>query len=58
MRIVQKKYGTSLLIITHDVYCARVISERISPLVVGMNYALGNLHETFYPNGFKNRGFL
>jgi phospholipid/cholesterol/gamma-HCH transport system ATP-binding protein len=41
MRSIQKKYGTSSLIITHDVDCARVISERMILLVEGTNYAEG-----------------
>ncbi len=45
MRSIQKKYGTSSLIITHDVDCARVISERIILLVDGINYAEGTYAE-------------
>ncbi|MGB3151937.1 MAG: ATP-binding cassette domain-containing protein [Maribacter sp.] len=45
MRSVQKKYGTSSLIITHDVDCARVISERMILLVDGINYAEGSYSE-------------
>lgn len=45
MRSIQKKYGTSALIITHDVDCARVISERIILLVDGINYAEGTYAE-------------
>lgn len=45
MRSIQKKYGTSSLIITHDVDCARVISERMVLLVDGINYAEGTYTE-------------
>ena len=45
MRSIQKKYGTSSLIITHDVDCARVISERMILLVDGINYAEGSYNE-------------
>src|SRR6056297_1299911 len=45
MRSIQKKYGTSSLIITHDVDCARVISERMILLVDGINYAGGTFSE-------------
>ncbi|MFX0558635.1 ABC transporter ATP-binding protein [Maribacter sp. CXY002] len=45
MRSIQKKYGTSSLIITHDVDCARVISERMILLVDGINYAEGSFSE-------------
>ena len=45
MRSIQQKYGTSSLIITHDVDCARVISERMILLVDGVNYAEGTFQE-------------
>ena len=45
MRRIQETYGTSSLIITHDVDCARVISERIILLVDGINYAEGTYDE-------------
>ncbi len=45
MRSIQKMYGTSSLIITHDVDCARVISERMVLLVDGINYAEGSYAE-------------
>jgi phospholipid/cholesterol/gamma-HCH transport system ATP-binding protein len=41
MRDVQKKYNTSSLIITHDVDCARVISDRMILLIDGIDYAVG-----------------
>lgn len=45
MRSIKNKYGTSSLIITHDVDCARVISERMILLVEGINYAEGTYAE-------------
>ncbi|TYB72563.1 ATP-binding cassette domain-containing protein [Bizionia gelidisalsuginis] len=42
MQEIQKKYGTSSLIITHDVDCARVISDRMILLIDGTNYAEGS----------------
>ena len=42
---VQKKYKTSSIIITHDVDCARVISNRMILLVDGINYAEGTFQE-------------
>ncbi|REE07755.1 phospholipid/cholesterol/gamma-HCH transport system ATP-binding protein [Winogradskyella pacifica] len=41
MQDVQKKYNTSSLIITHDVDCARVISDRMLLLIDGIDYAVG-----------------
>jgi phospholipid/cholesterol/gamma-HCH transport system ATP-binding protein len=42
---IQKKYNTSALIITHDVDCARAISNRMILLVDGINYAEGTYKE-------------
>ncbi|HEY9184046.1 MAG TPA: ATP-binding cassette domain-containing protein [Salegentibacter sp.] len=42
---IQKKYKTSSLIITHDVDCARVISNRMILLLDGVNYAEGSFEE-------------
>jgi phospholipid/cholesterol/gamma-HCH transport system ATP-binding protein len=42
---IQKKYNTSSLIITHDMDCARVISNRMIILVDGINYAEGTYDE-------------
>jgi phospholipid/cholesterol/gamma-HCH transport system ATP-binding protein len=39
MKSIQDKYNTSAIIITHDVDCARVISNRMILLVDGINYA-------------------
>jgi len=45
MLSIQKKYNTSALIITHDMDCARVISNRMVILVDGINYAEGTFDE-------------
>ena len=45
MRNIQKTYDTSSLIITHDVDCARVISNRMILLVDGINYVEGTFAE-------------
>ena len=45
MKSIQQKYNTSFLIITHDVDCARVISNRMILLVDGINYAEGTFKE-------------
>lgn len=42
---IQNQYKTSSLIITHDVDCARVISDRIILLLEGRNYAEGTFEE-------------
>jgi len=45
MQSIQKKYNTSSIIITHDVDCARAISNRMILLVDGINYAEGTFEE-------------
>lgn len=42
---MKKKFNTSSLIITHDVACARVISDRMILLIDGVNYGEGNFNE-------------
>jgi phospholipid/cholesterol/gamma-HCH transport system ATP-binding protein len=42
---IQKKYNTSSIIITHDVDCARAISNRMILLVDGKNYVEGDFEE-------------
>jgi len=45
MQDIQQKYNTSSLIITHDVDCARVISDRMLLLIDGIDYAVGTFEE-------------
>lgn len=58
MRTIQKKYKTSSLIITHDVDCARVISERMILLVDGINYAEGTYEELIASTDPKVEAFF
>jgi phospholipid/cholesterol/gamma-HCH transport system ATP-binding protein len=58
MRTIQKKYKTSSLIITHDVDCARVISNRIILLVDGINYIEGTYAELVKSNDEKVMAFF
>jgi phospholipid/cholesterol/gamma-HCH transport system ATP-binding protein len=58
MRSIQQKYKTSSLIITHDVDCARVISNRIILLVDGVNYMEGTYDELSTSNDPKVKAFF
>ena len=58
MRSIQQKYKTSSLIITHDVDCARVISDRIILLVDGVNYKEGTYNELIASNDPKVKAFF
>ena len=58
MQDIQQKYGTSSLIITHDVDCARVISDRMILLIDGINYAEGTFTELAKSNNPKIKTFF
>ena len=58
MQDIQKKYGTSSLIITHDVDCARVISDRMILLIDGIDYAVGTYAELSSSTDPKIKAFF
>jgi phospholipid/cholesterol/gamma-HCH transport system ATP-binding protein len=58
MKSIQQKYNTSAVIITHDVDCARVISNRMILLVDGINYAEGTFAELSKSNDPKAQAFF
>jgi phospholipid/cholesterol/gamma-HCH transport system ATP-binding protein len=58
MKSIQKKYNTSAIIITHDVDCARAISNRMILLVDGINYAEGTFEELIASNDSKIQAFF
>jgi phospholipid/cholesterol/gamma-HCH transport system ATP-binding protein len=58
MQSVQKKYNTSAIIITHDVDCARAISNRMILLVDGINYAEGTFNELIASKDPKIQAFF
>lgn len=58
MQDVQKKYGTSSLIITHDVDCARAISDRMILLIDGIDYAVGTYEELSTSTDPKIKAFF
>lgn len=55
---IQKKYNTSAIIITHDVDCARVISNRMILLVDGINYIEGTFDELSISTDPKVQAFF
>jgi len=58
MKSIQQKYNTSAIIITHDVDCARVISNRMILLVDGINYMEGTFDELSKSNDPKVQAFF
>lgn len=45
MNDVKKKYNTSSIIISHDLYCIKIVAERIIMLIDGYCYAEGTYNE-------------
>jgi len=58
MKEIQHKYNTSSLIITHDVDCARAISDRMILLIDGINYANGSYEELIQLEDPKVKAFF
>ena len=58
MKSIQEKYNTSSIIITHDVDCARVISNRMILLVEGKNYIEGTFEELSISTDPKVQAFF
>lgn len=58
MQDIKEKYDTSSLIITHDVDCARVISDRMILLIDGIDYAVGNFEELSASEDPKIKAFF
>lgn len=58
MQSIHKKYNTSSIIITHDVDCARAISDRMILLVDGINYAEGTFKELISSKDPKIQAFF
>jgi len=58
MESIQKKYNTSSIIITHDVDCARAVSNRMILLVDGINYAEGIFKELITSKDPKIQAFF
>ncbi len=55
---LQEQYGSTSFIITHDMDCARVISNRMIVLLDGVNYAEGTYQELAKSNDSKVRAFF
>ncbi|MBT8257314.1 MAG: ATP-binding cassette domain-containing protein [Bacteroidia bacterium] len=58
MQNIQEKYGTSSIIITHDVDCARVVGDRMILLIDGINYKAGHFKELSLSEDPKIKAFF
>lgn len=55
---IQKKYGSSSIIITHDIRCVKIVADRIIMLVDGLAYAQGTFEELSKSGDIKIKGFF
>lgn len=58
MNSIRKEYNTSSIIITHDVDCAKAISDRMILLIDGINYIEGRFEELEASSDPKVRAFF
>ena len=58
MSELQKKYNTSSLIISHDMVCVKITSNRIVMLIDGICYASGTYEELSHSNDKKIKQFF
>jgi len=45
MLLMQQKYNTSSIIISHDMHCAQLTANRLTVMIDGINYAQGTFNE-------------
>jgi phospholipid/cholesterol/gamma-HCH transport system ATP-binding protein len=55
---IQKKYNTSSIIISHDIYSAKIVANKIVMLIDGKNYAEGNYQTLRSSNDLKIKSFF
>ena len=55
---IQKKYNTSSIIISHDIYCVKIVANRIIMLIDGKAYADGTYKELKKSNDIKIKSFF
>ncbi len=58
MKSIQKKQGSTSIIITHDVDCARVTANRMILLIDGINYVEGTFEEIAASSDKKIQAFF
>ena len=58
MNSIRKEYNTSSIIITHDVDCAKAISDRMILLIDGINYIEGRFEQLEASSDPKVRAFF
>ncbi len=58
MVVIQKKYNTSSIIISHDINCLRIVANRTAMLIDGCCYATGTYEELSLSNDPKINQFF
>ena len=58
MNEIQDKYQTSSIIITHDMKCVKIASDRVAMLIDGTCYALGAYEQLNASQDAKIRAFF
>jgi phospholipid/cholesterol/gamma-HCH transport system ATP-binding protein len=55
---IQKKYNTSSIIISHDIYCVKIVANHIVMLIDGKTYTEGTYKELKQSNDEKIKSFF
>jgi phospholipid/cholesterol/gamma-HCH transport system ATP-binding protein len=55
---IQKKYNTTSIIISHDIYCVKIVANRIMMIIDGKDYANATYKELEQSNDNKIKSFF
>jgi len=55
---IQKKYNTTSIIISHDIYCVKIVANRIMMIIDGKDYANATYNELKQSNDSKIKSFF
>jgi phospholipid/cholesterol/gamma-HCH transport system ATP-binding protein len=55
---MQRKYNTSSIIISHDLYCSKLVGNRLVAMIDGINYAEGTFEQLQKSKDEKVRAFF
>jgi phospholipid/cholesterol/gamma-HCH transport system ATP-binding protein len=55
---IQSKYNTSSIIISHDLYCSKLVGNRLVAMIDGINYAEGSFEQLQKSKDDKVRAFF
>ena len=55
---IQRKYNTTSIIISHDIYCVKIVANRIVMLIDGKTYASGTYQELKESSDIRIKSFF